>query len=404
MSTAELIWTARSAPLPSLGDGEVRPFRLAVAEAELDDLRLRLARTRWPDEPEGTGWSRGVPLAVLKEVAEHWRTRYDWRAQEARLNQLPQFLTSVEGQPVHFIHVRSPVPTARPLVVTHGWPGSVLEYTDLVGPLTRPQEHGGEARDAFHLVIPSIPGFGFSGPTSATGFTDQRIAALWARLMGQLGYQRYAAHGGDLGAKVSRALGVLAPTQVMGIHVTDIFATLPREEADLSVPAERESVEAAERYQRDLSGYGYLQSTRPQTLAYALTDSPAGQLAWILEKFHDWTDPTGQERQDGWPVDRDRILTNVMLYWLPGTAGSSAHRYADGASTWWEKEPPSTVPTAVAVLPRNIALPVRRIAERNNNIVQWTRLERGGHFAALEQPALLLADLRRFFRGLPAAS
>jgi epoxide hydrolase len=306
---------------------EIQPFRIDISQADLDDLNDRLARTRWPDELPGVGWSRGVPLEYLKEWAEYWRTGYDWREHEAKLNEFPQFTTTIDGQNVYFLHVRSLEPDALPLIITHGWPGSVVEFLDVIGPLADPRAHGGEAADALHLVIPSIPGFGFSGPTREIGWTEQRIAAAFAELMSRLGYDRYGAQGGDVGAGISPDLGRTAPDHLVGVHVN--AATIgfmpfpPLEDAELAqlTDSEKARVERISEFMAEDFGYAQIQSTRLHTLAYGLTDSPVGQLAWIVEKFKEWTHPSDELPEA--VIDLDRLLTNVMLYWLSGTAGSS---------------------------------------------------------------------------------
>jgi microsomal epoxide hydrolase len=376
----------------------MQPFRIDIPQGQLDDLRERLARTRWPDELSGVGWSYGIPLGYVKELAEYWRSRYDWRAQEARLNQYPQFTTTVDGANVHFLHVRSSEPDALPLIITHGWPGSVVEFLKVIGPLADPRAHGGDAADAFHLVIPSIPGFGFSGPTHETGWNVGRIARAWAELMQRLGYNRYGAQGGDWGSGISRELGRITPNRVVGVHLNMLLTFPSGDPADLANLTEDEQARLGEltRYDRELSGYARIQSTRPQTLAYGLTDSPVGQLAWIVEKFKEWTDSTDVPED---AVDRDQLLTNVMFYWLTATAGSSARLYYEAVHGGeWGRPKPSQTPTGVAVFPRDIARPIRRFAERTNNIVHWTEFSRGGHFAAMEAPDLLVEDVRTFFR------
>jgi pimeloyl-ACP methyl ester carboxylesterase len=382
-----------------LTDTDIQPFSLEIPQADLDDLRDRLARTRWPSELPGGGWDRGVPLQYLKELAEYWRTGYDWREHEARLNELPQFTTTIDGTRVHFLHIRSPEPDALPLVVTHGWPGSIVEFLDVIGPLTDPRSHGGDPADAFHLVIPSIPGFGLSGPTSEPGWSAGRVAGAFAELMSRLGYERYGAQGGDEGAIISPDIGRAAPDHVVGVHVNAASVGFmpfpPLEDSELAElgEAERDRVERIGRYMDDGSGYAQIQSTRPQTLSYGLTDSPVGQLAWIMERFQDWTHAELPEDA----VDRDRMLTNVMLYWMTRTAGSSANSYyEDKHSGAWPQ--PSGVPTGVAVFAEDIS--IRRYAEQSNNIVHWSDFDTGGHFAALEAPDLLVADVREFFRGL----
>ncbi len=380
----------------------VQPFRLEVPQAQLDDLAGRLARTRWPDELPGAGWDRGVPLDYIKGLAEYWRTAYDWRQHEARLNQIPQFTTTIDGQRIHFLQVRSAEPGAIPLMLIHGWPGSIVEFLDLIGPLTDPRGHGADPGDAFHLVIPSLPGFGFSGPTRDTGWTTRRIAEAFAELMSRLGYQRYGAQGGDWGAMLSPELGRIDSQHVIGVHVNAAtMGFIPFGPVD---PAELASFTDAEKARLERlhtstagpgNGYFEIQANRPQTLAYGLTDSPAGQLAWIVEKFKEWTHGTGQP---GDAVDRDRILTNVMLYWLTGTAGSSARLYYENvhAGSWDQR--PGTTPTGVAVFAEDYA--IRRYGKRGNNIVHWSEFDRGGHFAAMEVPELLTADIRQFFRSL----
>jgi epoxide hydrolase len=385
--------------LPHATASEIRPFRIEIPQADIDDLRDRLARTRWPSALPGEGWSRGVPLPYLKELAEYWRTGYDWREHEARLNELPQFTTTIDGANVHFLHVRSPEPDALPLIMTHGWPGSIVEFLDIIGPLTDPRAHGGDPADAFHLVVPSIPGFGLSGPTSEPGWSAGRVGAAFAELMSRLGYDRYGAQGGDEGAIISPDIGRAAPDHVVGVHVNAASVGFmpfpPLEESELAElsDAERARVERIAEYMDDGSGYASIQSTRPQTLAYGLTDSPVGQLAWIVERFQEWTHAELPEDA----VDRDRMLTNVMLYWLTGTAGSSANSYyEDKHSGAWPQ--PSGVPTGVAVFAEDIS--IRRYAEQSNDIVHWSDFDRGGHFAALEAPDLLMADVRDFFRSL----
>lgn len=385
----------------------MRPYRIEVPQAELDDLRRRLADTRWPSELPGVGWERGVPSGYIKELAEYWRTTYDWRAAEARLNAHPQFVTDIDNTSIHLLHVRSPEADALPLLITHGWPGSVAEFLDVIGPLSDPRSHGGDPKDAFHLVIPSVPGFGFSGPHKVPGWSTHRVAEAWAELMRRLGYDRYVAQGGDAGSVISLDLGRVDPEHVAGVHV-NMLMTLPSgdpaELADLSQSDQARLARMA-RFDSDLSGYMRLQSTRPQTLSYGLTDSPVGQLAWIVEKFRDWTD-SKKVPEDA--VDRDLLLTIVTIYWLTRTAGSSAQLYyedadslrrigtADGA-----QPPPVTVPVGVAVFPHDILVPIRRLADRQlARITHWTEFGRGGHFAAMEQPELLVADIRDFARSL----
>ena len=378
-----------------MGVDTIEEFRIDIPQAELDDLRDRLGRTRWPDQLPGVGWDYGIALDDVRELAEYWRTGYDWRVHERRLNSFPQFTTEIDGQVVHFLHVRSASPGAMPLIMTHGWPGAVVEFMEIIGPLTDPGAHGGDPGDAFHMVVPSIPGFGFSGPTRERGWNVTRVARAWDSLMGRLGYQRYGAQGGDWGSAISRELGVIVPEQMIGVHLNMlspyVSGDLP---ADLS-DSDRARVERLGRFRLAGSGYSAIQSTRPQTVGYGLTDSPAGQLGWIAEKFGEWTDGGLSA------VDRDQMLTNISVYWLTRTAGSSARLYYEAARSRASGPPaPSTAPTGVAVFPEEIAAPVRRLAEQTNNIVHWSEFDRGGHFAAMEEPDLLIGDVREFFRPL----
>ncbi len=381
----------------------MQPFRIDIPQAALDDLKNRLAMTRWPAEIAGLGWSRGVPLDYLKELAEYWRTTYDWRADEAAINAHPQYTTEIDGTNVHFIHVRSPEPDALPLLLTHGWPGSVVEFLDVIGPLSNPRGHGDKDALAFHLVIPSLPGYGFSGPVREAGWGLVRIAAAWAELMKRLGYERYVAQGGDFGSGVSLILGQLDRPHVLGVHV-NMLLTIPKDDD----PAELDGLSDADlarlaripQFRRDGSGYMKIQATRPQTLAYGLTDSPVGQLAWIVEKFREWAD-TADVPEDA--IRRDRLLANATIYWLTATAGSSAALYLEiadflpNADPLPGPNPPSDVPLGVAVFPRDMFLPVRRLAMRDfTNIVQWSEFDRGGHFAAIEEPDLFVSDVRKF--------
>jgi microsomal epoxide hydrolase len=375
----------------------MQPFRIEIPPGALEDLKTRLAMTRWPAEIPGLGWSRGVPLDYLKELAEYWRTEYDWRADEAVLNSYPQYRMEIDGTNVHFIHVRSPEPDALPLLLTHGWPGSVAEFLDVIGPLSDPRGHGDPAAPAFHLVIPSLPGYGFSGPVPEPGWDLVRIAAAWAELMKRLGYDRYVAQGGDFGSGVSLILGQLDRPHVLGVHV-NMLPTGPAgtDPAELDGLSEEDLARLGRfpQFRRDGSGYMKIQATRPQTLAYGLTDSPVGQLAWIIEKFRDWADAADVPED---AVRRDRLLANATIYWLTATAGSSAALYLEIADLLPNADPPSDVPLGVAVFPRDMFLPVRRFAERDfTNIVQWSEFDRGGHFAAMEEPDLFVSDLRRF--------
>jgi pimeloyl-ACP methyl ester carboxylesterase len=382
-----------------VSDGRISPFHVDIPQADLDDLSDRLARTRWSEQPVESGWDYGVPTGYLRDLVEYWRTSYDWRKAEAELNSFPQFTTEIDGANVHFVHVRSAEPDALPLILTHGWPGSVVEFLDIVDPLTNPTAHGGDRADAFHVLIPSIPGFGLSGPTTDTGWGVARVAAAWAELMKRLGYRRYGAQGGDFGSLISRQLGIHAPGHVAGVHINFLLTFPSGDPAEMAAltPAEFDRVGKLELFNRELSGYAQVQTQRPHTVSHALADSPAGQLAWIVERFKEWTHRATLPDD---AVGRDRILTNVMLYWLTNTSASSARLYKDSA-TLFGLPKILTVPLGVAVFPGDVAPPVRRFAERTNpNITSWTEFDTGGHFAALEVPELLIGDIRRFFRPL----
>jgi pimeloyl-ACP methyl ester carboxylesterase len=378
----------------------IRVYEIDVPDAALADLRERLERTRWPEQLEGTAWSRGVPRHYLEGLVDYWRRGFDWRKQEARLNAFPHYLTEVDDASVHFLHLRSTEPEARPLLLLHGWPGSFVEFLDVAEPLSDPAAHGGDPGDAFDLVIPSIPGHGFS-TIRKPGWTHGRIAQAFATLMERLGYERYGVQGGDIGAFQAPLIARLAPENVIGVHLNALFTPLsgdPAETTDLS-ESEQERLDRMKHFQTEQMGYMQVQGTRPQTISYALTDSPAGQLAWIIEKFKEWTDPASELPEDA--VDRDTLLTNASIYWLTASAGSSANLYYETFHdpALWAPKPRGTVPTCVLVsLPSDVA--IRRLAERDHNVVHWTEPERGGHFFALDQPALFVDDVRTFFRTL----
>ena len=378
----------------------IRPYRINVPQADIDDLRDRLARTRWAPGLPGTGWERGVPAAYLRELAAYWAGGYDWRAHEAALNAIPQFITTIDGAGVHFLHVRSAEPDATPLMLLHGWPGSVVEFLDVIGPLTDPVAYGGDPADAFHLVIPSLPGYGFSGPLTEIGWTDGRAATALTELMARLGYQRYGVQGGDVGALIGPLMGRAAPDRVIGVHVNALVTFPTGDPADMAAmtDADRGRLAAMQAWQERSGAYLQVQGTRPQTIAQSLTESPSGLLAWIVEKFREWTDPAAQRPEDA--VDRDRILTDVSIYWFTATAGSAAHTYYERFNdpAMWTPRERSAVPTAVAVFTTDVS--VRPFADKVHNVVRWTEFDRGGHFAALEAPDLLTADVREFFRSL----
>jgi len=387
---------------PSRED-ELVPFRVAVSEAAVEDLKRRLAQTRWPGELPGEGWRRGVPIDYLRGLAEYWRSGYDWWRFEAELNGYPQFTTTIDGQKLHFLYVRSPELDATPLMLIHGWPGSVVEFMDLIGPLADPRAHGGDPADAFHLVIPSIPGHGFSQPLAGPGWGCNRIARAFTQLMRRLGYQRYGVQGGDVGAFLAPEMGRIDPARMLGVHVNSMvqIPSMPQILLGLLTfsKADRRKLARFKNYRDDMMGYAQIQGTRPKTLAYGLTDSPVGQLAWIIEKFKEWTDPSAALPEDA--VDRDRLLDNVSLNWFAAAAGPSANLYYEVAHdpTSRKRRPKNTVPTGVAVSATQ-DVTIRRWADRENNIVRWTEFDHGGHFAALEAPDVLVADVRAFFRGL----
>jgi pimeloyl-ACP methyl ester carboxylesterase len=380
---------------------EVMPFRIEIPEADLGDLRKRLARTRWAEQETVEDWSQGVPLAYLKELCDYWGERYNWRATETRLNALPQFRTVIDGLGIHFLHVRSPHAEALPLVITHGWPGSIVEFLKVIRPLTDPVAHGGDPRDAFHVVSPSLPGYGFSDKPTRPGWGVQRIAAAWTSLMARLGYERYGAQGSDWGTSISASVGQQDPDHVAGIHLTPPLA--PPDPATFDHLTEREHAVLAEmkRSGEWESGYSAEQSTRPQTIGYALVDSPAGLCAWIIEKFWAWTDCDGHPEN---VLTRDELLDNLMLYWLPATGASSARLYWESSrqvNEWISGPTDDTVavPTGCSIFPKEIQRPSRRWAEKRFlDIRYWNEPDRGGHFAAFEQPDLFVEEVRAFFR------
>ena len=386
----------------------MRAFRIEIPQADLDDLQRRLAATRWPDdEVADVGWTRGVPTEYLRELVEYWQSGYDWRAAEAELNRYPQYVTEIDGADVHFLHVRSPEPDATPLIITHGWPGSVVEFLDVIGPLTDPRAYGGDPADAFHVVIPHIPGFGFSGRTHTPGWDVPHVARAWAELMRRLGYDRYVAQGGDWGKVISLHVGLADPEHCIGVHINMLVTFPPMDDPTAFeglTDADMAKLQHAQWFAEDGFGWAKIQSTRPQTLSYALTDSPVGQLAWIVEKFKEWTD---SEKRPEDAVNRDRMLTNVMIYWLTATAGSSAQIYYETTHTTpdfvrtWAGPWPLTQPVGVAIFPADATRPIRTFAEQIlPTLSRWTEFDRGGHFAAMEQPELLVGDIREFGRSL----
>ncbi|RIQ18928.1 epoxide hydrolase family protein [Jiangella rhizosphaerae] len=368
---------------------EITPFTIAIPQADLDDLRARLERTRFAQELPGAGWDYGVPAGFVQRLVERWRDGYDWREWEARLNAHPQFTTEIDGQTVHFLHVRSPEPDAFPLLLTHGWPGSIVEFLDVIGPLSDPRAHGGDPSAAFHLVVPSVPGFGFSGPTTDRGWDRHRIARAWAELMRRLGYERYGLHGNDGGSIISPEVGRVDPEHVAGVHVTQVFSFPSGDPAELAGLSEEEQagLRRLQWFWEEVGAFNQLQASQPQTLAHALADSPAGQLAWNAQLFGE-----GQ-------VSDDFILTNVSIYWFTNTAASSARFYYEDKRAA-APGGPTTVPLGLAGF-KDDFISMRRFAERDHaRIVQWNTYDRGGHYSAHQVPDLLVPDLREFFRGL----
>jgi pimeloyl-ACP methyl ester carboxylesterase len=366
----------------------IRPFRIRVPEIDLAELRQRLTNTRWPDELPGVGWDYGVPLPYVRRLTTHWHDGYDWRAWETKLNAYPQFTTTIDGQNVHFFHVRSPEPHARPLILTHGWPGTFVEYLDVIGPLSDPRAHGLDPTEAYHLVIPSLPGFGFSGLTMERGWNIYRTARAWAELMSRLGYARYGAVGNDIGSMINPELGRADPEHVIGVHVTALYSFPsgdPAELANLTADEQRELATLQWFYQNKMA-YNTFMSQQPQTIAYALLDSPVGLLAWNAQLF-------------GEDLDDDFILTNVTLYWLTRTAASAARFYYENAHAPRPTEPTS-IPIGVAGFAGDFS-GIRRFAERDHqNIVRWSHFDRGGHYGAHLAPDLLVGDVRAFFGSL----
>jgi epoxide hydrolase len=377
--------------LPDASDTAITPFTIDVPQADLDDLAERLRRTRWAEAETVDDWSQGIPLSYTKELCGYWADGYDWRAREAALNRFPQFRTEIDGLGVHFLHVRSPHEDALPLVITHGWPGSIVEFHKVIEPLTDPTAHGGDAADAFHVVAPSLPGFGFSDKPTGTGWGVDHIADAWAALMARLGYERYAAQGGDWGAMVTSAIGWRDAEHLAGIHL-NMPLVIPNDMEDLT-PQEQAALDGMTHYTTAEAGYSTQQSTRPQTLGYGLVDSPAGQAAWIVEKFYAWTDCDGHPEN---VLTRDELLDNVMLYWAPATGASSARLYWESFRGVDFTE--IAVPSGCSIFPKEIFRTSRRWAEgRFKDLRFWSEPEKGGHFAAFEQPERFVQDVRECF-------
>jgi pimeloyl-ACP methyl ester carboxylesterase len=377
----------------------IQPFRVEVPDAVLADLRDRLARTRFPDQIEGAGWDYGTELSYLRELVAYWRDGFDWRKQEALLGSFPQYTTRIDDHRLHFLHVRSPHPGAFPLIVTHGWPGSVFEFHKILGPLTDPPRFGGDDRDAFSVVCPSIPGYGWSEPPRTRGWDAHRMAEVNAALMARLGYDRYGAQGGDWGAIISTQTALVDRAHCVGIHLNMLVALPPQGVDPMQGLDDDEKKAVADlfAFQKDETGYQAIQGTKPQSLGYGLNDSPAGLAAWIVEKFRTWSDCGGDVEQR---FTKDELLTNVMIYWVTQSITSSTRLYYETMKSGRFGPAAERVetPTAAAIFPKEIYRAPRAWAERGFDIRQWTKMPSGGHFAALEEPGLLVEDVRKFFR------
>lgn len=369
------------------------PFKIDIDHRDIDDLRRRLTNTRWPEREPVDDWSQGVPLAYTRQLCDYWANEYDFGFAE-RINAFPQFRMTIDGLGFHFLHVRSPEPDAFPLVITHGWPGSVVEFLKVLGPLADPRAHGGDPRDAFHVVAPSLPGYGWSDKPHTTGWNVPRIAQAWDALMSALGYERYGAQGGDWGAGVTTTMGEQQPDGLVGIHVNMAVAPPDKDTFGDLTPTEQKALDDLAEHMKSGTGYSTQQSTRPQTLGYGLTDSPAGQCAWIAEKFWAWTDCNGHPEN---ALTKDEMLDNISVYWFTATATSSARLYWESFNTSHRSE--VSVPSGISVYPREIVRPSRRWAEkRYTNLIWFDELDRGGHFAAFEQPESFVDQVRGFFR------
>ncbi|MFT4635697.1 MAG: pimeloyl-ACP methyl ester carboxylesterase [Arenicella sp.] len=373
-----------------------RPFRVDIDQSAIDDLKQRLANSRLPETQTVDDWSQGIPLETVQEFSDYWRHHYDWFACQDRLNRYPQYLIEIDGVDIHFLHIKSPEPSARPLLMTHGWPGSMLEFIELIGPLTNPTKYGGSAEDAYHLVLPSLPGYGFSAKPTSVGWSTEKIASAWDSLMVNIGYHRYFAQGGDWGGVVTASIGAQNLGHCAGIHLNLVVVGPP--DMDIVKAPTPDEVKALTQYQKYLkegAAYAAIQGTRPQTIGYALADSPIGQMAWILEKFHQWSSPDALQKN----FSKDHLLDNISLYWLSNSAASSARLY-------WHSFAKSdlsevTLPTGASIFENELIQPSRRWAEqRFKNIQFWQENKGGGHFAAMELPELFVQQLRECFRGM----
>jgi pimeloyl-ACP methyl ester carboxylesterase len=379
-----------------MSNDAIRPFEIAISDEVLNDLKQRLANTRWPEKETVKDWSQGIPLAYTQEVCDYWLNSYDWRAREQLLNKYSQFMTELNGLDIHFIHARSPHPDARPLLMTHGWPGSIVEFQKVIGPLIDPLAHGGNTEDAFHVVCPALPGYGFSGKPSDTGWSIEKIAETWNQLMLRLGYDEYFAQGGDWGAAVTAAIGMQNLGNCQAIHLNMVIVEPDPATMDDLTPLEQSALAGMQHYSDHDSGYSKQQSTRPQTVAYGLSDSPVGQMAWILEKYWAWMDCDGHPEN---VLTKDELLDNIMLYWCNASAASSARLYWESFNDLSRDE--IILPTGCSVYPKEIFRASRRWAERRfKNLIHWNELDKGGHFAAFEVPETFIKEVRNCFRQL----
>ena len=389
-------------PYLAANDAPILPFEISVAEADIEDLKRRLANTRWPDQIAGTSWEYGTDLSYLRELVDYWQNEFDWRKQEFELNQFDQFKTEIDGLELHFTHQRSPSEDAIPLLMVHGWPGSISEFSKIIGPLTDPGNHGGDITDSFHIVAPSLPGFGFSGKPRQPGVSPEKIAHILAALMEKIGYQRYAVAGGDWGAIINRHLANHYPQRLIGLHSNMILASAPADEEARNAVTTAENQLRASRgaFMQNERAYQLIQGTKPQSLGYGLNDSPAGLAAWIIEKFHGWTDmPQGSEGYLDNHFSKDELLTNISIYWFTETITSSTRIYYENSKTAVEKPIEYIdVPTGAAIFPAEIFITPKSWAEASYDLRHWTVMSEGGHFAALQKPQLYLNDLREFFR------
>jgi pimeloyl-ACP methyl ester carboxylesterase len=374
-------------------DRAIKPFRVDIPQSQLDDLKARLANTRWPNAETVDDWSQGAPLNAVKSLCQYWQHSYDWRRCEQELNTHPQFTTEIDGLDIHFLHIRSPHDNALPMLMTHGWPGSVLEFMRVIDPLTNPTAHGGSAKDAFHLVIPSLPGYGFSGKPSATGWGLERIAQAWITLMARLGYSKYVAQGGDWGSGVTTAIARIEPPECLAIHINMALAQPTADDMASLTERDKNALADVKHYFDNDSGYAMIQKSRPQSLGYGLADSPVAQAAWIYEKFHGWTDNKGRPED---ALSRDQMLDDISIYWLTNSGASSARLYWESFHSLLAE--PITMPCGVSIFPKELFRPARQWVERlYQNLIHWNNVEKGGHFAAFEQAEIFVNEVRTCF-------